>query len=127
MEPIQIDVFYPVPEGWGLCTTCETMIAQADLGQPPYERGLEEYPPEWQEDFKRLASTIFALSDRYQEKVKIRIWDPRSLQGLWKSIKYGVRRYPTFIVNGHNKITGWDRDKLEQTVKESGEIFDSAI
>jgi hypothetical protein len=127
MKPVQIDVFFPVPEGWGMCTTCEMMMAQADMVQPPYERGLEEYPPDWQEDFKRLASTIYLLADRYPDNVKIRIWDPRSFQGLLKSIKHGVRRYPTFIVNGHNKITGWDNNKLDQIVKDSGEINNSEI
>ena len=55
------------------------------------------------------------LSARYGDRVLIRIWDPRSMQGLWKSIRYGVRRYPTFIVAGR-KIGGWDRTQLEQTL-----------
>ncbi|OGN90224.1 MAG: hypothetical protein A2Y88_06395 [Chloroflexi bacterium RBG_13_48_10] len=122
MKPVQIDVYYPVPDGWGICNSCEVMMAQANLGQAPHERGLDEYPPEWQEEFKRLASTIFNLADHYQDKVQIRIWDPRSLQGLWRSIRHGVRRYPTFVVNGHNKITGWDTIKLDQYIQAAVEI-----
>ena len=102
-------------------------MAQANLGQAPHERGLDEYPPEWQEEFKRLSATIFNLADRYQDQVQIRIWDPRSLQGLWRSIRHGVRRYPTFIVNGHNKLTGWDNDKLEQQIQAVLEIGKSAL
>jgi hypothetical protein len=127
MTPIQIDVFYPVPEGWGMCTTCEMMMAQAELGQAPQERGLEEYPPEWKEEFQRLTNTIFALADHYQDQVQIRVWDPRSLQGMLKSIRYGVRRYPTFIVDGNTKVTGWDIDKLEQHIQAVGKIRDSDI
>lgn len=127
MKPVQIDVFYPVPEGWGMCTTCEMMMAQANLGQAPQERGLEEYPPEWKDEFQRLSTTIFTLADHYQEQVQIRIWDPRSLQGMWKSIRYGVRRYPTFIVNGHDKISGWDAGKLEQQIRAALEIRISAL
>jgi len=33
--------------------------------------------------------------------------------GLWKSLRYWVRKYPTFIVNGKKKHTGWDKDALE--------------
>jgi hypothetical protein len=110
-----------------MCTSCEMMMAQANLVQPPHERGLEEYPADWQEDFKRLASTIFTLSDHYLDKVQIRIWDPRSFQGLLKSIRHGVRRYPTFVVNGHHKISGWDTSKLDQYIKTCEEKDDSEI
>jgi hypothetical protein len=127
MEPVHIDVFFPLPEGWGLCTSCETMMAQADLVQPPFERGLDEYPSDWQDDFKRLTEVIFSLSDHYPDKVQIRIWDPRSFQGLLKSIRHGVRRYPTFIVNGHQKIAGWDEHKLHQSIKAFGESDNSEI
>jgi hypothetical protein len=127
MKPVQIDVFYPVPEGWGICTTCEVMMAQANMGQAPHERGLDEYPPDWQEEFKRLSSTVFNLADRYQDDVQIRIWDPRSLQGLWRSIRYGVRRYPTFLVNGRDKTTGWDTTKLEQQIQAAVEMGKSAL
>ena len=110
-----------------MCNSCEMMMAQANLGQAPHERGLDEYPPEWQEQFKRLTSTIFSLADRYQDRLLIRIWDPRSLQGMLKSIRHGVRRYPTFIVNGHGKVTGWDPDQLERQIQAAMEISNSVL
>jgi len=127
MNPVQIDVFFPVPEGWGFCSTCEMMLAQADLGQAPHERGLDEYPPEWQEDFRRLSSLVFSLADSFKDHVRIQIWDPRSLQGMLKSIRHGVRRYPTFIVDGHIKFTGWDKEKLEQQIQSTVKIGNSDI
>jgi hypothetical protein len=127
MKPVQIDVFYPVPEGWGICTACEVMMAQANLGQAPPERGLDEYPPEWQEELKRLSTTIYDLADRYQDEIRIRIWDPRSLQGLWRSFRHGVRRYPTFLVDGRSKTTGWEIAKLEQQIRAAVEFNKSAL
>lgn len=102
-------------------------MAQANLGQAPQERGLDEYPPEWKEEFQRLTTTIYSLADHYQEQVQIRIWDPRSLQGMLKSIRYGVRRYPTFIVNRHSKLTGWDTNLLEQHIQAAVEISNSEL
>ena len=102
-------------------------MAQANLGQAPHERGLDEYPPEWQEEFRRLSSTIFELANRFQDEVQIRIWDPRSLQGLWRSIRHGVRRYPTFIVNGRSKTAGWDSANLERQIQAAVEISKSAL
>jgi hypothetical protein len=127
MLPVQIDVFFPVPEGWGFCSTCELMLARANLGEAPQERGLDEYPPEWQEDFRRLSSLIFDLADNYQDKVRILIWDPRSFQGLLKSIRHGVRRYPTFIIDRKTKMTGWDIEILEQLIQSAAKMGNSAI
>ena len=127
MKPIQIDVFFPVPEGWGLCSSCELILSQADLTESPEVRGMDEYPPDWQEDLRRLSSTIFTLSERYSNEVQIHIWDPRSLQGLIKSIRHGVRRYPTFLVSGQNKYTGWDTSQLEQDIQSRIESSKSAL
>jgi len=122
MNPVHIDVFFPIPEGWGICLSCEMLMAYANLDQAPYERGLDEYPPDWQADFHRLSDIIMNLANRYQSSILIRIWDPRSPQGLWKSIRYGVRRYPAFIVGGRSKVTGWDAAKLEQIIQAAGVI-----
>ena len=117
MSAVLVDVIYPLPEGWGICLSCEMLMARARLDQAPYERGLDEYPPEWQAEFERLSSTIMKLSARYQNSILIRIWDPRSLQGLWKAIRYGARRYPTFVVGGKAKVVGWDEARLDEYIQ----------
>ena len=120
MSPVQVDVYMPLPEGWGICLSCEMLMARAHLDQGPQERGLDEYPPDWQEDFHRFSELIFNLSARYGDSVLIRIFDPRSLQGLARSIRYGVHRYPTFIVNGRQKVAGWDVSRVESELQSAG-------
>jgi len=115
VQPILIEVIALLPEGWGICTSCEMLMAKANLNKAPHERALDEYPPEWQEDFRRLSALILDLAARYGDSILIRLWDPRSLQGLFKSIRYDVRRYPTFVVAGR-KMSGWDTASLEQTL-----------
>ena len=122
MSTVHVDVISPLPEGWGICLSCEMLMARANLDQAPHERGLDEYPPEWQEEFQRLSDVVMSLSDRYQDSILIQIWDPRSLQGLVKSIRYWVRRYPTFIVEGQDKVTGWDVEQLEQYIMSAGGV-----
>ena len=122
MRPIQVDVITLVPEGWGICTTCEMLMARAELDKAPRERALDEFPPEWQDDLRHLSALILDLAARYGDSVVIRIWDPRSLQGMWKSVRYGVRRYPTFVVAGHEKVTGQDVARLEQVLQAAGAV-----
>ena len=54
---------------------------------------------------------------RYGEAIEIRVIDPQSALGLWKSLRHWVRKYPTFIVNGREKYTGWDKDALEEILR----------
>ncbi len=120
MRSVQVDVIAPLPEGWGLCQSCEMLMARAHLDKSPHERGPDEYPPEWQEDFRRLSAFVLDLAARYGDSILIRLFDPRSLQGLCKSLRYGVRRYPTFVVAGREKIVGLDSGRLMQALHAAG-------
>ena len=111
--PVSLDVIAPIPEGWGLCQACELVMARADLGQAPPQRGYEDLPPEWRADFERLSALIFDLAKRYAGSVVIRVYDPRSVRGMAKALRHGARRYPTFVVAGQTRITGWDAAALE--------------
>jgi len=95
-------------------------MAQADMGCLPGERGLEDLPPAWQEEAQRVSVTLSALAQRYGERIAIRLWDPRSIRGMWKSIRHGVRRYPTFIVDGRRRIPGGDMAALEGALRSAG-------
>lgn len=120
MPPIRLDVVAPVPEGWGLCQSCEVLLASARLDQAPPERGLDELPPEWRADFQRLSALIFDLADRYGARITIRVYDPRSLPGLLKAVRHRVRRYPTFVIAGRDRVVGWDDAALEQALARAG-------
>lgn len=115
--PVQVDVITPLPEGWGLCTTCEAFISQANLDQAPHERALESFPPEWQAEYTRLSDLVLYLSQKFGNEVAIRLFDPRSLQGLMKSIRYGVHKYPTFLVEDHTKVVGLDAELLDAAIR----------
>jgi hypothetical protein len=103
-------VIAPLPERWGLCQVCQVVLDQTPGVSSETPGVLDEYPLEWQERFRRLADLLTWLSARYDGRVRWRVLDPRSLQGLWASIRYGVRRYPTFIVGGRRLVVETDAD-----------------
>jgi hypothetical protein len=111
---IQVDVFSPLPESWGLCQSCEAFMARAQIEELPALGGIDEYPCEWQEDFGRLSDLVMELAHRYGDSVSIRIYDPRSLPGLLKAIRHRVHRYPTFIISQRDKVTGLDLPAIEK-------------
>ena len=83
------------------------------MGENPATRAFAEYPQEWQDDYQRLADWVYDLAGRYGDRLLIKVIDPQSPEGLLKSLRYRVRRYPTFVIDGRKKVVGWQRERLE--------------
>ncbi len=78
---------------------------------------MREYPADMLDDHIRLSEWVVELAQRYGRDIEIRVIDPQSGLGLWKSLRHWVRRYPTFIVNGREKHTGWDKEALDMILQ----------
>jgi hypothetical protein len=83
---------------------------------------MGEYPTDMLQDHIHLSEWVVELSQRYGPDIEIRVIDPQSGLGFWKSLRYWVRKYPAFIVNGKKKYTGWDKDALERVLQRTGLI-----
>ena len=70
------------------------------------------------EEAERLATWLQDLSARYGDQIHIRVVDPQSPEGFFKSLRYWVRRYPTFVVNRRIKYTGWEPGVLDRLLEE---------
>jgi hypothetical protein len=56
---------------------------------------------------------VYDLAERYGDRIAIKVIDPRSPEGLYKSLRYRVRRYPTWVVDGKSRVVGWDLEALK--------------
>ena len=86
------------------------MSNQAGLGIGDKVHNIEinEYPEEMREEYLRLSEWVRSTYDTFGMRVWIKVIDPQSLVGLWKHVRYAVRRYPTFVLDGEHIHTGWD-------------------
>jgi hypothetical protein len=80
---------------------------------------MQEYPPELLQDHIRLSDWVVELSGRYGAGIQMRVIDPQSALGFFKCLRHRVRKYPTFIVNGKAKYTGWDKQALEVLLQQA--------
>ena len=79
---------------------------------------MSDYPNDLLEDHVRLSALVVELVKRYNERIVIHVIDPQSAVGFYKSLRYWVRKYPTFIIDGDEKVTGWDQARLEEALGE---------
>jgi hypothetical protein len=74
---------------------------------------MDEYPPDLKEEYTKLSDWIRELNRLYKHRLFIKLIDVQSPLGMYKSLRYRIRSYPTFIVEGKETYTGWDKRQLE--------------
>ncbi|NIS83266.1 MAG: hypothetical protein GTO14_24395 [Anaerolineales bacterium] len=113
MAPISLQVIAPMITNFYHCRHCEQIFSQAGIGQQVHQEEIDGYPEDVKLDFTRLADWLFEILYNYGDQIRIQVIDPQSLDGFIKSLRYWIRKYPTFIVNGREKLSGWDKATLD--------------
>lgn len=80
------------------------------MGQRVHTEEINEYPEELKAEYLRLSEWVRNRRKTHGQQVVIRIVDPQSLAGLWKVVRHRIRRFPTFLVDGAEKVVGWEGD-----------------
>ena len=57
-----------------------------------------------------MSEWIRAARKRHGNRIVIRLVDPQSPGGIWKVLRNRIRRYPTFFVDGAERVVGWEGD-----------------
>jgi len=66
---------------------------------------------------QQLSNLVEELINRFKNSITVQIIDPQSLAGIFKSIRYRVRKYPTFIIDDKEVVVGWDRVAIESALE----------
>ena len=114
MKPICLEIVTQMITTFDHCSHCALIFDEADLGAKHRQKEVDEYPQDLKEDFLKLSDCIGELTRLYKHRLRITLIDAKSLVGLYKSLRFRIRTYPTFIVEGKEALPGWDRSRLEE-------------
>lgn len=123
MKPITLEIVTRVMTTFDHCRHCEIIFDQADINRKFHQGDLSEYPLDLAEEFTRLSDWIRELVRLYRHRLLIKIIDVQSLLGIYKSLRHRIRHYPTFIIEGREIYTGWDKDQLEKLLDKQIKVF----
>ena len=118
MKLITLEVISLVPGLFNTCAHCEFINDQVGLKEKRDRQDLNEYPEDLKDDYLFLSQWVKELSQRYREKILIKIIDAQSLEGLYKSVRHRVFRYPAFIIDRKKKYIGKDKSQLDTLLQE---------
>lgn len=116
-KPLNIEVVAHVTGSMDHCSSCQVFIDGVGVGGQVKQEDLQSYPEDFIKDWQRVSDWVLELADKHPGQLLIRITDAQTVQGLWKSLTKGVRKYPTFIIEGEEKYHGWDHDQLEALIE----------
>jgi hypothetical protein len=113
MKPIQLEIVTKVIAYFDQCRRCKILFDQAGFDQKLHQKEMDEYPADLKEEVTKLSDWILELNRLYKHRLSIKLIDVQSLLGIYKSLRYRIRTYPTFIVEGKETYAGWDKSQLE--------------
>jgi hypothetical protein len=90
------------------------------LDQKFHQRETDEYPVDLKEEVAKLSDWIQDLTRLHKHRLFIKLIDVQSPLGIYKSLRHWIRKYPTFIVEGQETYTGWDKERLESLLAKFG-------
>jgi hypothetical protein len=113
MKPILLEIVTKVISTFGQCRRCKILFDEAGFDQKVHQKEMDEYPADLKEEYSKLSDWIRELNRLYKHRLSIKLIDVQSPLGIYKSLRYRIRIYPTFIVEGKETYAGWDKSRLE--------------
>ena len=99
--PVVVEVLAYAPSEFYHCTHCELVWQQAGIGPVVHREQRESgLPPDLLEEYGAISTWAHGLYERFGDAVVIKLVDPASLEGFFKSLRHWVHRYPGYMVNG---------------------------
>jgi hypothetical protein len=113
MKPILLEIVTKVISSFGQCRRCKILFDEAGFDQKFHQKEMDEYPADLKEEYTKLSDWIRELNGLYKHRLSIKLIDVQSPLGIYKSLRYWIRTYPAFIVEGKETYVGWDKGQLE--------------
>jgi len=113
MKPILLEIVTKVISSFGQCRRCKILFDEAGFDQKFHQKEMDEYPTDLKEEYTKLSVWVQELNRLYKHRLSIKLIDVQSPLGIYKSLRYRIRTYPTFIVEGKETYAGWDKSQLE--------------
>ena len=107
VEPLTVEIIAYAPTEFFHCTHCEVVFQQAGVGQKIHaEQRASNLPADLKAEYSRLSAWVERLAERHPGEIQFKIIDAASLEGVYKTLRHGLRRFPAVVIGGKEKIVG---------------------
>ena len=120
MKPLMVEVIAYAPTQFFHCQHCEFVFKVADVqGVKKFHADTpqDSMPPDMMKEYQSLSDWVMDSVERYGGRVIFKVIDATSVEGLLKSVRYGIRKYPAVVIEGKEKQMGTDFKNAETLIQ----------
>jgi hypothetical protein len=119
MEPVKVKVITYAPTVFRHCQHCEVAFSGVGLGERIHrDEAKDALPEDLSLDYQRVSDWVHDLLERHERGLAISVVDAASIEGVWQSLRHGVRRYPAVVIDGTPKRIGTDFNEADALIDE---------
>ncbi len=119
MQPVGVTVIAYAPTVFRHCQHCEVAFQGIGLGERMHrDEAKDALPDDLLEEFQRVSDWTHELLDRHGNRVSVSVIDAASIEGVWTSLRHGVRTYPAVIVDRQRAGVGADFAAASAVIEE---------
>jgi len=109
MELVNVTVIAYAPTIYRHCQHCEVAFQGAGLGERIHrEQAKDALPDDLLAEFQQVSDWVHDLLGRHGRHLSVSVIDAASIEGVWKSLRHRVRRFPAVIIDGRDSHIGSD-------------------
>lgn len=115
---VQVQILAYAPTEFYHCQHCELVWDQIGFGQRWHaeQRRSGLLPPDLEAEYTAISDWVREAFGSYGDRLVVKVVDAASLEGVFKALRYGVRRFPAFIIDRQERIVGFDRERLDKAL-----------
>ena len=117
-RPVQVEILTYAPTELRQCRHCELVWDQFAFNERVHaEQHESSLPADLQADNESIADWASAARARFGNRLTFRVTDAASVERFFKAVRYRSRTFPTFVVDGQERIAGFDRERLDTALR----------
>lgn len=121
MKPLMVEVIAYAPTQFFHCQHCEFVFEAAAVpGVKKFhtDTAQDSMPLDMMKEYAGLSDWVMDSVERYGGRVIFKVIDATSVEGLLKSVRYGVRKYPAIVIDGKQKQLGTDFARTDTLIQQ---------
>lgn len=113
--PVRLEILAYAPTEFFHCLHCEAVFDHVGLGPRVHaeQRASGLLPPDLEREYAAISDWVVDALDRYGARLSVKVVDAASLEGVARALRHRIRRFPAFVINGRERVLGFDRDRLD--------------
>ncbi len=120
--PLLVEIIAYAPTAYYHCTHCEVAWREMGKSNRVHEEQLESsLPQDLQREYLAVSDWVREMFRVHCDRLLVKVIDAASVEGFYKSLKYGARRYPAVVINGKWRFVG--SEKLEAASQEIARLL----